>query len=252
MMILRDDLPESELLSDYLDTAYRDYREFLAVKAALEARSRMAPANAEAYGRIEGRAAARYMRQSANVRANARRKLAKERERLERAVQRANARRWERLRQVVNKRESTAARLLTDKVQRSSLEEIERLFDEGDEWARSVIAMSVDGSSAEPGSEEAAVFRRIQTETRDERYEEKLSELEARAGELRRAEEIVPQLAILEYYAHLGDVLDETVHRRALQASNDDFYAEERLTAQRAIDDVWERVAAGVPDDFEE
>jgi hypothetical protein len=239
------------VLSDYLDVAYQDYRTFLATRVALAERERMAPANREMYGRILARAGMRYARQVSNLKANARRKVEEEREKLERDVNRARDARWDRLRNLVNKRDSTVARLLSEKVERASMSEVERLFDEGDDWAKSVIAMSID-EPEDAMSDAHGVYERIQRETRDERYEAEVEKLEARARGLKRAEEVVPQLDILGYYAELGEKMDETIHAHALQASNDDFHTEERLKAQRQIDDVWERVAAGVPDDFTE
>jgi hypothetical protein len=247
-MISREDLAGSELLEEYMDTGYRNYRQYLAVKAQLQKRRDMAPANAEGYDKVLGTVAADYANQSVNLKRNAQKMLQAEAEKIEAALAEAEAGWWERLRRTVDDG-SASAHLLAARVRKADWGEIERLFDEGDKWTRSVIAMTVD----EPTGAGHDVYERIIDTVRSDHADPQLEDLEERAHAVMRAKREIPMLDPLAHAKAQDDALGGVagIHEQALRADVNDFDYYERHKAAETIDDNWTRLTASLPADWE-
>jgi hypothetical protein len=250
----REELEAPKILEEYVDCGYQNYRRYLAVKAQMEKRMELAPTNNAAYQKILGAAAATYATRSENLKRNAQKMLEEEAEKLEAALTDAQAQRWERLRQTVDKGgNGTAAKLLADRVRKADWTEVERLFDEGDEWAKSVIAMTVDEPEGDVFDDSHMTYQRILRETTDERYQEKLEDLGARLQQVDIAKRDISKLNPLAHAKAQDDALQGVagIHEHALSADPEDFTLYERHKAAQTIDKNWTRITASLPADWE-
>jgi hypothetical protein len=258
-MISREDLPSSELLSDYVDQGYNAYRRFLATRSQLKKRKKMSPGNAETYNRILGRAGKSYADTIRSLQHKAQRVIDQKLEALESDRQAALDAYWQRVRDTLGKGDAAAADALRDQVKNSSWEEIEELYNNGDEWVRAIVRTSmpkpnVDYSTVEGMQSNAAnVHARILAETDDQQYEADLADLKERSRTIRQAHNALEAIDPLAHAKAQDNALDGVagIHHRALQAEPDDFSMYERHTAMQSIERDWKLITASLPSDWE-
>jgi hypothetical protein len=219
------------MLERYEKQAEEVHRRLLAVQVALQEQDGLSEKGKAA---VLERARNRYAVAVEELQEAAAVVVEEAREALEREQEEARLARWASLRETLGA--ASASLLMFERVKGLSVSEAAELYEQGDEWLKSIVALAVEepvgGTSGEALSEALAYERIADGEVRRSGGEE----LREREREVARAERIVEELDVVGSAERDADATGvEVRYHPAMQAAVSDLSDSERREAERFV-----------------